>query len=262
MNKKHNMRKDLFPTLARTSPLTFGCTIFIYAVVNPSYESFYLLVMYTVILCSSWVLKNLIIKPFYKLIRQTNVPVLTFGLRPKAAKGCSSFVIDDKFSNTFGIPSNHVQLIWAVVVYILCKITVNWNNATKSTYDANQTAITALGHIWIIVSWIILLSFSMYVSYSRIYIEECNTLFQIVVSALIGGISGFLVYWYENDAVNFLKEKLKYNAPVIANILNVVENNPLSSKSNTNDLSTNNSITSTSTSTSTEAKTLNKLLTP
>jgi len=201
-------RKHLLPTLARTSPVMFALVLLMYCIVQPSYNSFYLFVMYFIVLCSSWVIKNLIIKPFYKLIRQTDVPVLTFGMRPEGARGCHKFTVNDKLSTTFGLPSNHSQLIWAVVVYVLCKITINWNNATKSTVDDKQKTITAFGHIWIIFSWVFLLSFALYVSYSRIYIEECNTVFQIIVSSILGGVCGFVIYYFEDDAVNFLRSKM------------------------------------------------------
>lgn len=170
--------------------------------------------MYFFVVCSTWITKNLLIKPFYKLIRKTDVPVLTFGRRPSGASGCGKFIFDDTPSTTFGLPSNHSQIAWTVAVYILCKITIKWNNATKSTDTTTDTTLTVFGHLWMVISWFLVLGGAIYISYSRIYIENCNTLFQITASSVLGAVFGFLIYYFEDDAISFLKNKISVSSTV------------------------------------------------
>jgi membrane-associated phospholipid phosphatase len=48
----------------------------------------------------------------------------------------------------------------------------------------------------------------VYVSYSRVYIDGCHTIQQVIVGGLLGVLIGFLIYYYENDGVNLLRKIL------------------------------------------------------
>jgi len=65
-----------------------------------------------------------------------------------------------------------------------------------------------LGYIWVICSTLFILSIMVYVSYSRVYIEGCHTIQQVVVGGMLGVLIGFLIYYYENDGVNLLAKIL------------------------------------------------------
>ena len=191
-------RKLLVPTLSRTSPALFLIILILNCIVKPSYQSFYLFVIYVLVVLSNWVIKHLMVKPLYKLFNTTKLPFLGLGTRPSGAKSCQ-FILDSKLATSFGMPSGHSQIAWTVATYIIAKIINNWKNANK-----DNKAITAFGYIWLILSCLLVLSSALYISYSRVYIEGCHTIEQVIAGGLLGIICGFITYYFENDAILLL----------------------------------------------------------
>ena len=197
-----NKRQELYPTISRTSPVLFLYITLLNCIVNPSYNSFYLLICYYSILGSNWIIKHFFFKPIYGLLNKTSLPILGIGSRPPKAYGCSS-ALDNVISTSYGMPSGHSQIAWSIATYIICKIIQQWYDSVNDS-DKKNKVITTFGYIWLIVSCMIVLGVAIYISYSRVYIEGCHTIQQVSVGGLIGVVSGFLIYYFEKDAVNLM----------------------------------------------------------
>lgn len=198
-----NLRNKLFPTLARTSPVLIILSVLMNCIINPSYNSFYLLILIAILFPINWIIKHLIVQPIYKLLKTENLPLLGIGKRPPGATSCT-FTLDNIPSTSFGMPSGHSQLIWTIGTYLIYKLIDKWTKTTSASETKIQ--MQALGYIWIICITIFILSIMVYVSYSRVYIEGCHTLQQVIIGGLLGILSGFLIYYYEDSTVNKLKE--------------------------------------------------------
>ena len=44
-----------------------------------------------------------------------------------------------------------------------------------------------------------ILGVSIYISYSRVYIEGCHTIQQVIVGGTVGILLGFLAFYFEDD---------------------------------------------------------------
>jgi membrane-associated phospholipid phosphatase len=194
-----NKRQELHPTLARASPIIFFYLIIFNCIISPSYNSFYLLISYYVLLISNWITKHLIVKQLYELFNKTSIPILGLGPRPANAHSCD-FILNNINSTSYGMPSGHSQTTWAIATYLIFKIIVIW----YKKLNTENKAITSFQYIWLILSCIIILLFAIYISYSRVYIEGCHTIQQVIVGGLLGVVCGFLIYYFENDVVKLM----------------------------------------------------------
>ena len=77
--------------------------------------------MYFLVMLANFFAKMLIFKPIYKLFGKPKLPYLGVGSRPAGAKSCH-FTLDDKGALSFGMPSGHSQMAWAIATYIISKI--------------------------------------------------------------------------------------------------------------------------------------------
>ena len=184
-----NYRQKLFPTLSRASPAIFGLILFINCAIKPSYETFYIFVMYFIVMLSNYFIKNLIFRPIYKLLGANKIKFLGLGERPNGADSCC-LTLDNKLSNSFGMPSGHSQTAWTLATYILFKISYDFKNNNNKNIKTN---------IWFALACILIISIASYISYSRVYIDGCHTLQQVIVGAIIGIVSGFLIYYFEDN---------------------------------------------------------------
>jgi len=210
-----NNRQELFPTIARTSPVIFSLLTIINCIVYPSYNSFYIFIMYFATIFSNTIFKNLIFKPLYKVFNISNNNFLGLGNRPKGANGCA-FTLDNKISTSFGMPSGHSQIAWTVAIYILCRII---NNLINNKYSNTNNSIKILNYLWFITSCILILWIAFYISYSRVYIEGCHTIQQVIVGGVIGGIGGIIIYYNEYNIKLFVKSIVKSFAKLFKKLL-------------------------------------------
>ena len=199
MNSNRNL---LMPTLARTSPVSFGILLFINCILYPSFSSFYIFVMYYVVMMLNFFEKIVIFEPLYKLIGRTSIPILGRGVRPEKANSCK-FILDGNNSTTFGMPSGHSQLAWTLATFIICKIINNFIDKDNKDNKINKTLVV-FDYIWIIVSCVILIVGAGYISYSRVYIDGCHTIQQVTVGGLLGVVGGFIIYYFEDTIKNLL----------------------------------------------------------
>jgi membrane-associated phospholipid phosphatase len=194
-------RIGLFPTLSRTSPVLFFIIIVLNCILNPSYESIYLFIVFFLECISNHTFKK-ISEFIYNLFNIKSLPILGIGARPPNANSCA-FTLDNSISKSYGMPSGHSQTAWTVATYLICKIIQNFKN-TKNTKNTQNT--TVIDYIWLVVSCCIILSSVIYISYSRVYIEGCHTIQQVIVGGFIGILFGYFIYYFENDAIHLLSK--------------------------------------------------------
>ena len=192
-------RNKFFPTLSRLSPVVFSILIVLNCIINPSYASFYLFIMYFLECISNHIFKKMT-KFIYTFINSNSLPILGLGNRPPNANSCA-FILDNSKSTSFGMPSGHSQSAWTVATYLIFKIIKNFYNNNKNNNNKNRTLVD---YIWLILSCMLLLSTAIYISYSRVYIEGCHTIQQVTIGGLIGIVFGYLIFYFENDAINLL----------------------------------------------------------
>ena len=200
-NMFSDYRQSIMPTLARTSPVLFAIMLLKLCIVQPSFNTFYVFIMYFIVMFSNFLAKYVIFKPLYKLLNSSKLNVLGLGARPLGAKSCH-LTLDKKAATSFGMPSGHSQLAWSVATYILCKIIYNIIN---NKYDDKSNFIKIRNYIWFCISLILILVIPIYISYSRVYIEGCHTIQQVIVGGLLGIVCGFLIYYYEDNIKKMLK---------------------------------------------------------
>ena len=191
-------RNKLNPTLSRSTPEIFLYLSLLNCMINPSYQSVYLFGAYNSIKLSNWVIKHLIVKPIYEYLGKKSLPILGIGKRPENATSCGAY-LDGILSTTYGMPSGHSQIAWSIAIYFILKMIKKWYNN-----DKENKPITILGYRWLIISCIFILGIATYISYSRVYIEGCHTIQQVIIGGLIGSIMGFLVFFFETPVINLL----------------------------------------------------------
>lgn len=194
-------RNALAPTLSRTSPVLFLILIIVNCIINPSYNSFYLLISYIVVNLSNWTIKHAIFKPLYNIFNKKSISILYIGARPDKAMGCG-FVNDNVLSTSYGMPSGHSQIAWTVATYIIIKII---KNMLLDYHKKDNKQIIYFRYGWLILSCILILCVVVYISYSRVYIEGCHTIQQVTLGGLLGIISGFIIYYLENDIIDLIR---------------------------------------------------------
>jgi membrane-associated phospholipid phosphatase len=128
------------------------------------------------------------VKFIYKSKRKNTLPILGRGYRPKANLNCSVF--GEKISNeqTFGMPSGHSQIIWAVITYLVI------HQYYETEYLDNFNYIFPLQAI-------VLISLGIFVSFSRVSID-CHTFRQVLIGGILGiGIGAGFYYMYPRPPV-------------------------------------------------------------
>lgn len=201
MNISNSHRLDAFPTLARIAPLSLTIMMILYAMMLPSFNSFYLVILILLSNVFNSLLKNAVMKPIYKWSGGNNLFLLGIGSRPPGAINCK-FALDGIKSTSFGMPSGHSQIAWTIGTYLICQLINRFiDNVKQNSKQNNNTTFAALilDDIWIFISISVILSIITYISYSRVYIEGCHTIQQVTVGGIIGVILGFIAFYFEND---------------------------------------------------------------
>ena len=194
-------RNKIIATLARTSPVLVLFGAFLSCILQPSYNSFYLLALVIITSLFNYGTKYLVVKPIYNLTGKSELPLFGIGSRPKGATSCD-VSLEGKVATSFGMPSGHSQIIWTVGIYLLCRLINNYINKKDEFGRTN----TILSIIWLIISCLVIMSIMIYVSYSRVYIEGCHTLQQVLIGGLIGATIGFLAFYFEDSIIQTIKK--------------------------------------------------------
>jgi len=200
-------RNDLLPTLARTSPIIFMVSLFLFFLLDQSYYSYYFFIVYIIVVIINWIAKTLICQPIYNYLGVDILPILGLGSRPKNENvGIDTYNFYYLFSNdsndndiinqSFGMPSGHSQIAWAIATYIICKLIKK-----LIKYWINKNYKHSLLLLLLII---IVISIATYISYSRVYIENCHTIQQVIVGGIIGIVCGLIIYYYEKKIIRAL----------------------------------------------------------
>jgi membrane-associated phospholipid phosphatase len=195
MNTINIKRLKTLPILARISPIAITIIMLLYVMMMPGFNSFYLLILILFTNGLNAFLKYAVMKPLYKLSGRNDLFLLGIGSRPSGAMSCM-FTIDGKKELSFGMPSGHTQIAWTISSYLICRLIQRFIDGINQDKN-NNTSVATL--ILIFISTCIILAASIYISYSRVYIEECHTIQQVLVGGIIGIILGFLAFYFEDD---------------------------------------------------------------
>lgn len=189
-------RLETLPTIARTSPVSIILLMIIYAIMIPSFNSFYLVILLLLTNVFNVFLKYGVMKPLYKWLNSNDLFLLGSGSRPPGAMNCE-FSIDGKKATSFGMPSGHSQIAWTIGIYLICNLIYRFINNLNNQNNPNKAEII-MYNILIFISIIVILSAIIYISYSRVYIEGCHTIQQVSVGSIVGLILGFLAFFFED----------------------------------------------------------------
>ena len=209
MTISNSKRLETLPTLARTSPVSQLIIMILYAMMMPSFNSFYLVILVCLTTLFNAFLKIAVMKPLYKWSGSNDLFLLGMGTRPVGANSCQ-FAIDGKKALSFGMPSGHSQIAWTIGTYFICRLINRFIDNLNQNLKQNSNSTLAtliLDDIWIFISIIIILCIMIYISYSRVYIEGCHTIQQVSLGGIIGVILGFVAFYFENDIKNAILGK-------------------------------------------------------
>ena len=112
------LRNGLLPSVSRLSPFIVYSYIILNAMINYNVKSVYLIIIFILTLPLNWILKHVIMKPIYNILKVKSLPLLGIGSRPPNAISCGLY-LDNLPSSSFGMPSGHSQIIWTFGIYLL-----------------------------------------------------------------------------------------------------------------------------------------------
>jgi membrane-associated phospholipid phosphatase len=123
----------------------------------------------------------------------------SLGERPSGANSCG-IIFDGIKSISYGMPSGHSQIAWAVASYLIVKILID-DVMIDKTDKTDKTNIQNINNIYKIIKSLlfilILFIIASYISYSRVIIEGCHTWMQVIIGGCIGAIMGVSVFVIE-----------------------------------------------------------------
>ena len=81
------------------------------------------------------------------------------------------------------------------------------NENENENENGNTRGIAAyiLNNIWMAISIVVILVVASYISYSRVYIEGCHTIQQVIIGGIVGVVLGFLAFYFENDIKRMMR---------------------------------------------------------
>ena len=191
------------------APELYILCIIIYQILNPTMAGLKTFLLMIAIGRANTILKYLIFKPLYKFTGKDELPIIGKGSRPDGASGCSSLAKDvlgkksSGKSKSFGMPSGHSQIAWTLTVFITLQLLDKGNemsvkNATigkeHSLHNARYTLLKfAYKAKYEIIA--LLTVYSLLVSFSRVYVEGCHTIEQVILGALFGTLFAYIAYY-------------------------------------------------------------------
>lgn len=221
--------------LARLSPFLYllMSTVLLIATLNILY--LYLLITVLGNIALNRILKQMT-KHWYRRGHLKSMAFLGRGHRPNNAQNCG--VVNNcsqKISTSFGMPSGHSQIAWAVCAYLILHLWNTYNLETNDSFnrdddnndknngndktdgnngndktdgnDRNNVA-TIKKQIRFWLSCGIIIGLSVGVSWSRVLIG-CHTIQQVIVGGIIGSMSGAMAYYVFQNLERSIRGRLK-----------------------------------------------------
>jgi len=192
LKSNYPIRTKPFWNFVRATPATYILVVILLFLTKPSKVTLYLLVSHMVLTLSVPILKETVFRPIYYIFGKSNdkLPLFGLGRRPNGATDCGAFLnFNNKLATSFGMPSGHSQLTWMVAAYLICYLYAERDTLIEKTnkWKHHSRAVS-------IVFSVIIVLFAINVSYSRVYVEYCHTIQQVVIGGLLGVIMGIGVY--------------------------------------------------------------------
>lgn len=192
------IRLNAFWSSIRATPFMFFFHAATVALTYPSPRNLLYLAAYCCNFLANGVCK-IGMQALYETLGVKQLPLLGIGMRPQGATNCGTFL---KWNNmpaiTYGMPSGHSQNAWFFATYMILEIWRYYNSSFKdgrySSYSSADSIVSRHPAIAIILA-VALSGFAGLVSYSRVWIEGCHTIQQVVVGAGLGiGLGAGLHY--------------------------------------------------------------------
>lgn len=186
-------RQTTFWSLIRSTPVSLLGTLVLINVIYPTQINFVFLLLYIFTFGSNCIFKY-IAQLIYEWFGVDYIPFIGQGSRPNGAFGCSSFISSPLIPATsFGMPSGHSQLAWFFATYacLIILYRLHWVISPVSWEKIKKFASCFA---------LIILAFT--ISYSRVYIEKCHTIGQVIVGGLIGIVIALVSFWIGNNLFN------------------------------------------------------------
>lgn len=179
---------QLLLELARLTPFILPLIFFLNFLITLRYINLYVVALIIFNMLFNWTLKQLV-KAVYKATGRQSLPLLGRGYRPVGARDCSlTHKCNDKIATSFGMPSGHSQITWAVAVYWLIVLYYKDRENESEQQFKEKYIPTAIA--------IILLS--LVVSFSRVR-KGCHTIQQVIIGGIIGAGTGVLAFQLQPD---------------------------------------------------------------
>ena len=188
---------SVIPTIARISPVLYSAFAILWIIIQRTKNSCFLLILHVFTSMVNFGLKNLVFKPLYKYFPKLETSFLNRGIRPNGAKSCGvSLTKHDKLDFSFGMPSGHSQITWTFTTYLICILC-----QTHLNLFSTIPAIEYLARCMLVIALIMM---SLYISYSRVAIEGCHTVQQVIIGGMMGVVIGYLGFVYENRIMSLI----------------------------------------------------------
>lgn len=173
------IRDSLLWSSIRATPFIYFFYIAMNAFIYSNYNTIYFLLAYSTVFMSNGIFKN-ISKLIYNYFDVDYIFPFGQGSRPKGCTNSGTFLkLSNPVAITFGMPSGHSQLAWFFSIYLILSLLHNEFNSNNK---------------YIYIKIIILIFLALLVSYSRIYIDNCHTLGQVIIGGFIGIIMAYLLF--------------------------------------------------------------------
>lgn len=178
-----------FWDIIRATPIYIAVIMFGRMIIDPQPGSVIVTVCFIINNILNWFIKYFFFKPIYKFIGKDNLPLIGLGKRPPGAITCGIFNKCSSLEETsFGMPSGHSQFSWTLAIYLIMKI---WSNYFKK--NKKKTSLIVIK----IIQSLLVIIFAIIISYSRVVIEKCHTIQQVIIGGIIGCGIGLGIYYLE-----------------------------------------------------------------
>lgn len=201
--------KNIIWRITKSAPGIYIFALILYQMFNPNLHGLYIFLLMMLIGRTNSILKYLVFEPLYKLSGKNELPIIGIGDRPQGAKNCS-FTIKkfDKFARgknykSFGMPSGHSQIAWTLTAFIIFQLFDKGNLKTVADKETNhEITLNNVKNVLQKYAFrfryeisVILITYSILVSFSRVYVENCHTLQQVIIGMLFGVLFAYIAYY-------------------------------------------------------------------
>lgn len=173
----------------RATPFLFFFHAVATAAVYPTAHNLLYLAAY----CVNFVVNSatkMTMKAIYEGLGVERLPLLGIGKRPPGASNCRTFLTwPDTPAVTYGMPSGHSQNAWFFATFMILELWRQYSRSSNGSHSNNVDHgdnLVSRHPALAIVLAVALAGFASVVSYSRVWVDKCHTLEQVIVGGLLG----------------------------------------------------------------------------